>query len=89
MNLTITLSDEKAAALEAQAAAHGLTVERWVERIAELHAGAQPSSIADLQKTNPKEWARRFHEWAESHDRTTPLLSDEALKRESIYPDRI
>jgi hypothetical protein len=89
MNLTITLSDEKAAALEAQAAAHGLTVERWVGQIAELHAGAQPSSVAHLQKTNPKEWARRFHEWAESHDRTTPLLSDEALKRESIYPDRI
>ncbi|MGA2600713.1 MAG: hypothetical protein ABSH09_27420 [Bryobacteraceae bacterium] len=50
MNLTITLSDEKAAALAAQAAAHGLTVERWVEQIAELHAGAQPSSIAQLQK---------------------------------------
>jgi hypothetical protein len=89
MNLTIKLSDEKAAALKAQAAAHGLTVERWVEKIAEQHAEAQPASIAHLQKTNPKEWACRFHEWAESHDRTTPLLSDEALSRESIYPDRI
>ena len=89
MNLTIELSDEKAAALKAQAAAHGLTVERWVEQIAEQHAEAQPASIAHLQKTDPKEWARRFHEWAESHDRTTPLLSDEAARRESIYPDRI
>jgi hypothetical protein len=89
MTLTIELSDEKAEALKAQAAAHGLTVERWVEQIAELYAGAQPSSTAHLQKTNPQEWARRFREWAESHDRTTPLLSDEALKRESIYPDRI
>ena len=41
-----------------------------------------------LQETDPEEWARRFHEWAESHDRTTPLLSDEAISRESIYPDR-
>jgi predicted transcriptional regulator len=89
MNLTIELSDEKAAALRAQAEARGLTVERWVEQIAEQHAEAQPASIAHLQKTNPKEWARRFHEWAESHDRTTPLLSDEAISRESIYPDRI
>ena len=89
MNLTIELTDEKAAALKAQAAAHGLTVERWVEKIAEQHAEAQPASIAHLQKSNPKEWARRFHEWAESHDRTTPLLSDEAISRESIYTDRV
>jgi hypothetical protein len=89
MNLTIELSDEKAAALRAQAEARGLTVERWIEQIAEQQAEAQPASIAHLQKTNPKEWARRFHEWAESHDRTTPLLSDEAVSRESIYPDHI
>jgi hypothetical protein len=87
LNLTIELSDEKAAALKAQAEAHGLTVERWVEQIAEQHAEAQKGSFAHLQKTNPLEWARRFHEWAESHDRTTPLLSDEGISRESIYPD--
>ncbi len=89
MNLTIELSDEKVAALKAQAATHGLTVERWVEQIAEQHARIQPASIAHLQKTNPKEWARQFHAWAESHDRTTPLLSDDAFSREGIYPDRI
>ena len=89
MNLIIELSDEKAAALKDQAAALGLTVERWVERLAEQQAEMQLASIAHLQKTNPKEWARRFHEWAESHDRTTPLLSDEAMSREAIYPDRI
>ncbi len=89
MNLTIELSDEKAAALKAQAAALGLTVERWIEQLAEQQAEMPPASIAHLQKTNPKEWARRFHEWAESHDRTTPLLSDEAMSRVSIYPDRI
>jgi hypothetical protein len=89
MNLTIELPDEKAAALEAQAAANGLTVKRWVEQIAVQHAGTPSASIAHLQKIDPKEWARRFHEWAESHDRTTPLLSDEAIGREAIYPDRI
>jgi hypothetical protein len=93
MNLTIELSDEKAEALKAQAAARGLTVERWVEQwveeIAEQDAETHPASIAHLQKTDPKEWGRQFHEWAESHDRTTPPLSDEAISRESIYPDRI
>ena len=87
MNLTIELSDAQAAALKAQAEAQGLTVERWFQRIAENHV--PPQSIAHLQTANPKEWARRFHEWAESHDRTTPLLTDEGISRESIYPDRI
>jgi hypothetical protein len=87
MNVTIELSDEQAAVLKAQAEAQGLTVERWFQKIAELHVPSD--SIAHLQKTNPEEWARLFHEWAESHDRTTPLLSDEAVSRESIYPDRM
>ncbi len=38
---------------------------------------------------SPEEWVRQFHAWAESHDRTMPLLSDEAISRENIYPDRI
>ena len=87
MNLTIELSDAQAAAVKAQAEAQGLTIERWFQKIAENHVS--PQSIADLQNTDPKEWARHFHEWAESHDRTTPLLSDEGISRESIYPDRI
>ena len=87
MNLTIELSDAQAAALKAQAEAQGLTVERWFQKIAENHV--PPESIAHLQSTNPKEWARRVHEWAESHNRTTPLLTDEGISRESIYPDRI
>ena len=89
MNLTIELADDKAAALKLQAAAHGLTVKRLVEQLAEQHAQAHPPSIAHLQKTNPKELAREFHVWAESHDRTTPLLSDKDISRESIYPDRV
>jgi len=87
MNVTIELSDEQAAALKMQAEAQGLTVERWLEQIAAQFAPS--TSIAHMQETNPKEWARRFHEWAESHDRTTPLLSEQAISRKSIYPDRI
>jgi hypothetical protein len=89
MELNIRISDETAPRLKAQAEAHGITVEQWVEQIVEQSAQPLPPSIAQQQKTNPKEWARQFHEWAESHDRTTPLLSDEAVSRESIYPDRI
>ena len=85
MNLTIDLSDAQASALKAQAEAQGLTVESWLQILAGNHV--PPESIAHLQNTNPKEWARRFHEWAEGHDRTTPLLSDESISRDSIYPD--
>ncbi len=87
MNLTIELSDAQAASLKALAGAQGLTIEHWIQTIAERHVPAH--SIAHLQKENPKEWARRFHEWAESHDRTTPLLTDEAIGRESVYSDCI
>ena len=29
--------------------------------------------------------ARAFREWAESHSRDSPILSDDAISRESIY----
>jgi hypothetical protein len=87
MTLRLELSAERAAALEAQARARGLSVADWLLEVAESLAPA--GSIAHLQKTNPEEWLRLFREWAESHDRTTPLLSDDAVSRESIYPDRI
>ena len=86
MNLTIELSDEQASALRAQAEAQGLTVEQWLQRMAAQHV--QPASIAHLQKTNPMEWARQFRAWADSHDPNTPVLSDEAMSRKGIYPDR-
>jgi hypothetical protein len=87
MTLTLELSPEREAALKAQAQARGMSVEEWLLQLADQLA--PPTSIAHLQKTNPKEWMRQFRAWAESHDRTTPLLSDEAVSRESIYPDRV
>jgi hypothetical protein len=63
-----------------------LTIEQWLVEVAEQHA--PPASIAHLQKTNPQEWARHFDAWVNSHDPNTPVLSDEAMSRESIYPDQ-
>jgi hypothetical protein len=34
------------------------------------------------------EWMRKFRAWAHSHPTDTPLLSDEAISRESIYGER-
>lgn len=86
MTLTIELSDTQAAALKAQAEAQGLTLESWIRELAERYT--PPESIAHLQDTAPKEWSRLFLLWARGHDRTKPLLSDEAVQRESIYSDR-
>jgi hypothetical protein len=88
--MVIDLSDEQAAALKAQAAAAGLTLEAWLKKLAALDANQQrldQTSIAHLQRTNPKEWARQFRAWADGHDPTLPVLSDAAMSRESIYPD--
>jgi hypothetical protein len=40
------------------------------------------------QKETPEEWIARFHAWVHSHPTDTPLLSDYAVSRESIYEDR-
>jgi hypothetical protein len=87
MTVTLDLPPEKEAALKAQAQARGLSLEQWMLELADQ--SVQPVSIAHLQKTNPEEWARQFDAWVDSHNPDTPALSDEAMSRESIYPDLI
>jgi hypothetical protein len=82
MALLLELPPEGEAALKAQAEARGLSVEEWLMQLAGQFA--QPASVAHLQLTNREEWMRQFRAWAGGHDRGTPLLSDEAVSRESI-----
>jgi Arc/MetJ-type ribon-helix-helix transcriptional regulator len=42
----------------------------------------------EAHSENPEEWMRSFRAWAHSHPTTTPLLSDEAVSRDSIYRER-
>ena len=46
------------------------------------------TSGASLQKADPAEWQRRFEEFLASLDPNTPVLSDYAMSRESIYAGR-
>ena len=85
MILTLEVPPEKEAAFKAQAQASGLSVEQWMLEVADQHV--RPASIAHLQKTNPQEWARHFDAWVDSHKPNTPVLSDEDMSRDSIYPD--
>ena len=46
-----------------------------------------PHSLKNVsaQSSTPQERAMAFRAWAESHSHTTPLLSDDAISRESFY----
>lgn len=46
---------------------------------------AQDSSPGSM---SAEQWLQEFHSWVHSHPTTTPLLSDEAISRESIYGAR-
>lgn len=46
-----------------------------------------PESGQEREELSPAEKAAAFKAWAESHPRGLPLLSDEAISRESIYSD--
>lgn len=60
---------------------------QWLVEVAQQHV-TLGGSIFRPHRTNPHEWARQqFDEWVDSHDPKTPVLSDEAMSRESIYPD--
>jgi hypothetical protein len=86
MTLTLELSPEREAALKAQAQARGMSIEEW---LLDLTKQTRPAAARSLQdELTPKEWVRQFNAWVEGHDRTAPPLSDEAIGRESIYPDR-
>jgi proteasome lid subunit RPN8/RPN11 len=41
--------------------------------------------LAPVNSTSAEQRLEEFHAWVHSHPTTTPLLSDEALDRESIY----
>ena len=39
-------------------------------------------------RLSPKERAKKWREWAAGHSHKSPLLSDEAISRKTIYEDR-
>ena len=42
-----------------------------------------------FETATDEEWIAAFRKWSESHkDKKLPVLSEEAMSRESMYPDR-
>jgi hypothetical protein len=79
--IMLNLPPEKENLLKAQAQAHGLTVEQWFLQLAEQ------SAPWDMKHESPDSWEEEFEEWLDGIPETPPL-SDEAISRASLYPDR-
>lgn len=43
------------------------------------------SRIEPTAELDAEQWLQEFRAWVHSHSTTTPLLSDEAISRDSIY----
>jgi hypothetical protein len=58
------------------------------EKLKATQAQTEGQERPFYETATPKERAKAFREWAESHPRNSPSLSDEAISRESIYAER-
>jgi hypothetical protein len=81
MNVKLDLKPEVEARLTAQAQAQGVSLDTYLTTLIERYAEGQKPMTSE-------ERAQAFQEWAENHPKDTPLLSDEAISRQSIYGER-
>jgi hypothetical protein len=83
MTVTVELKPEVEASIAAQAAAQGLSLEAYIQRVLDSLAEMNPPPVS------PQERLCAFDEWIAGHSRfSAPRLPDEALSRESIYAER-
>jgi hypothetical protein len=81
--LILDLSAKQHAELKARSEARGIPPEQYAVRVLDrdLFGHATRDRVSATNK------ARSFRAWAAGH-RPTPPLSDAAISRESIYPNR-
>ena len=80
----LEVQSDIAAKIAAQAAERGVSVDAYLRLLVE----ERQEKTATQKALSPQEKARLWREWAASHNPNTPLLSDEAISRESIYEER-
>jgi hypothetical protein len=84
MPSVLEVQPDIAAKIAAQAAERGISVDAYLRYLVE----EQQEKTASQKALSPQEKAKLWREWAASHNPDTPLLSDEAISRESIYEER-
>lgn len=83
MSVTLNLNPDVEKDLAARAQARGISLSDYLQEMAAREAARLPVRAG----STGEERAKAFLEWAESFP-DTPPLSDEAISRESMYPDR-
>lgn len=83
MTVNLELQPEIEAQLVAQANARGLSLGDYLKRLVELQARAR-TAVNSVQTMTYEEWERGFEALIDSFPQQ-PLLSDEAISRDSIY----
>ncbi|MBI3945083.1 MAG: hypothetical protein HY321_04135 [Armatimonadetes bacterium] len=89
MTLTIDLDSDLDQRLRAEAMRRGLSRDDLARRL--IEGGLPPGPAAALpprKPLTPEEWSREFEALGKSVDPSVPLLSDEAVSRESFYEER-
>lgn len=84
--MLLDLPPEKEQLLKAAAQARGMTVEQWLLQLAEQF-GPSAAPWESKQSSRDAFWEKEFEEWLNGIPET-PQLSDEAISRASMYPDR-
>lgn len=79
----INLRPDLAEQLTNLASAKGLSVDAFIQQIID-----EKSAVTSPSRLSPEEWAHEFETWADSFPQA-PLIPDEALSRENLYPDRL
>jgi hypothetical protein len=84
VTLTLNLTPEAEAGLLAEAQSAGLPLEQFLSRQLEAMAKIIVPAAAGA---GSNQWEKEFDDWLDSFPQS-PVLSEEALRRETWYPDR-
>ena len=86
MTVTLELTPQIEERLKQKAAEKGLSVEAFIETVINGNVGRDPEK-SFAETATPEEWEKALKDWIR-HFPPHPVLSDEAISRESIYRER-
>ena len=84
MPTMLEVEPEVASKIQARARERGVSVDVYLRELIEQKGTASERSDG----LSSQERVRLLREWASGHSTSTPLLSDDAISRESIYGER-
>jgi hypothetical protein len=82
MSITLSLKPETEKALQIRASERGVSLDQLLSELVDREA-----ALAPTPPLSGPDKAQAFLEWADSFSET-PLLSDAAISRDHLHPDR-